>query len=100
MADDDQDFRDSLERALRFEGYLVELACDGPGYGHCCAAPPRRNRETGTWPESANWRWTAVPGRSPGRIAFHRARIATVHPGQDTPNLIDDTAVTRVSKAA
>ena len=29
MADDDQDFRDSLERALRVEGYLVELACDG-----------------------------------------------------------------------
>jgi two-component system response regulator MprA len=29
VADDDQDFRDSLERVLRFEGYLVELACDG-----------------------------------------------------------------------
>ena len=29
VADDDQDFRDSLERVLRFEGYAVELARDG-----------------------------------------------------------------------
>jgi two-component system response regulator MprA len=29
IADDDQAVRDSLERTLRFEGYLVEIAADG-----------------------------------------------------------------------
>lgn len=29
VADDDPAVRQALERALRFEGYLVELACDG-----------------------------------------------------------------------
>jgi len=41
VADDDPDVRDALERALRFEQYIVELAVDGADVlAHIAARPP------------------------------------------------------------